>query len=91
MHDLNVYKQKLSEVGYADQDAAILLMRLQLILAIKAEISKRDWSQREAAKQMGVAQPRIAELVGLRVDKFTVELLTKYLSSLKKEVTLKVS
>lgn len=91
MHDLNVYKQKLSEVGYADQDAAILLMRLQLILVIKAEILKRNWSQREAAKQMGVAQPRIAELVGLRVDKFTVELLTKYLRSLNKEVTLKVS
>lgn len=90
MHDLNVYKQKLSEVGYADQDAAILLMRLQLILVIKAEILKRNWSQREAAKQMGVAQPRIAELVGLRVDKFTVELLTKYLRSLNKEVTLKV-
>lgn len=91
MHDLNVYKQKLAEVGYADQDAAILLLRLQLILAIKAEIAKRNWSQREAAKQMGVAQPRIAELVGLRVDKFTVELLAKYLRSLKKEVTLKVS
>lgn len=91
MNDLNVYKQKLAEVGYSDQDAAILLLRLQLILAIKSEIQKRNWSQREAARQMGVAQPRIAELVGLRVDKFTVELLAKYLRSLKKEVTLKVS
>lgn len=91
MNHLNVYKQKLAEVGYTDQDATILLLRLQLILAIKSEIQQRNWSQREAARQMGVAQPRIAELVGLRVDKFTVELLAKYLRSLKKEVTLKVS
>jgi len=81
----------MTEVGYADKDNAVLLMRLQLILAIKAELKERKWSQREAARHLGVAQPRIAEITGLRVDKFTVELLAKYLRSLGKEVTLNVS
>ncbi len=91
MQNLSVYKQTMTEVGYADKDNAVLLMRLQLILAIKAELKERKWSQREAARHLGVAQPRIAEITGLRVDKFTVELLAKYLRSLGKEVTLNVS
>lgn len=91
MQNLSLYKQTMTEVGYSDKDNAVLLMRLQLILAIKAELKQRQWSQREAARHLGVAQPRIAEITGLRVDKFTVELLAKYLRLLGKEVTLNVS
>ena len=57
-------------------------MRLQLIKIIKTEISRRKWSQREAAKILGVAQPRIAEISGMATEKFSVEILIKFLHQL---------
>jgi predicted XRE-type DNA-binding protein len=90
MQNLSVFKEKMLEVGYTDRDNDTLLMRLQLILAIKEELKERGWSQREAAQYLGVAQPRIAEIVGLRVDKFTVELLAKHLRRLGREVELTI-
>jgi predicted XRE-type DNA-binding protein len=65
-------------------------MRLQLIKIIRAEISCRHWSQREAAKMLGVAQPRIAEISVLATEKFSVEILIKYLLRLDLKPTLSI-
>lgn len=74
--------------GYSGEDGATLLLRTQLLLAVKNLIEKNQWSQLDAAKALGVAQPRIAEIYALRIDKFSVELLTKYLYRLKTDVYL---
>ncbi len=65
-------------------------MRLQLIKIIQAEISRRKWSQREAAKILGVAQPRIAEISAMATDKFSVEVLIKYVHRLGLRASLSV-
>jgi predicted XRE-type DNA-binding protein len=88
MHDLGAYRTVFEQMGYEEEDGTTLLMRLQLIKQIKEVIETKKWSQREAARRLRVAQPRIAEIVGLRVDKFSVELLTKYLQRLGKKVSL---
>ncbi len=88
MHDLGAYRTVFEQMGYEEEDGTTLLMRLQLIKQIKEVIETNKWSQREAARRLRVVQPRIAEIVGLRVDKFSVELLTKYLQRLGKKVSL---
>lgn len=90
MQDMTTYKQVFDRMGYEDQETATLMMRLQLIKQIKQEIEQRNWNQRQAAEVLDVAQPRIAEIIGLRVDKFSVELLTKYLYRLGRRVTLTI-
>ena len=56
MQDLDQHIAVLKRHGYEQDEALILLMRLQLIKIIQAEISRRKWSQRDAAKILGVAQ-----------------------------------
>jgi predicted XRE-type DNA-binding protein len=76
--------------GVRRDDSIILLMRMQFIKIINSEIKSRGWSQRDAAKVLSVAQPRVAELSVLATEKFSVESLIKYLCRLGLKVSLTV-
>lgn len=80
----------LKKMGYGGEEGAILLLRIQLLKAIKKEIEQRGWSQTEAARFLEVKQPRISEIKQLRIDKFSVEQLAKFLHRLDKRVSLSV-
>jgi predicted XRE-type DNA-binding protein len=90
MQDLSPHIGVLKQHGYQKDEALILLMRLHLIKIIKSEILRRQWSQREAAEVIGVAQPRIAEISALATEKFSVEILIKYLLKLDLKTALTV-
>lgn len=90
VQDLTQHISVLKRNGIGAEEGMLLLMKLQLIKLIKYEIEKRNWSQREAAKFLKVAQPRVAEISGFCVDKFSVELLLKYLHRLGLKVSMKV-
>jgi len=82
----NVFK----DMGKSDDEANNLLMRSRLMIEIEQTIKDRNWTQSRAAKVIGVAQPRVAELVSGRIDLFTLDTLIKYLNKLGKEITLTV-
>lgn len=78
----NVFK----DIGYSDAEAANLLARAELMLELRDIINKNNWSQREAAKIIGVGQPRIAEIMSFNTKYFSVDLLLKYLARLGTQV-----
>jgi len=78
------------DMGKSDDEANNLFMRSKLMIAIEAIVEERGWTQAEAAKVIGVARPRIAELCASRIDLFTVDTLVKYLNRLGKQVTLSI-
>jgi predicted XRE-type DNA-binding protein len=77
-------------LGFVGSDSAGLLVRTQLLMEVKKEILSRGWSQAKAAEELQVKQPRISEIMRLRIDKFSAELLVKYLSRLGKKVQVLV-
>ena len=81
----NVFK----DIGYSDAEAANLLARAELMLKLRDIIKKNGWSQREAAKQLGIGQPRIAEMMSFNTKYFSVDLLLKYLARLGTKVTFR--
>jgi predicted XRE-type DNA-binding protein len=87
---LNYYRKLIRAKGFAEEEAEILMHRVALIAEIKAIIEENEWTQEQTAKKIGVAQPRIAELNRICVDKFSTDLLIKYLYRLKKIVEVKV-
>lgn len=91
MQDLAQHLSVLKRHGYKADEAVILLMRIQLMKIIKGEIDKRQWSQREAAKVLEVSQPRIAEISVLATERFSLELLIKFLHRLDLRTSLKIS
>ena len=84
------YKKVFQSLGYDTERSAALILRTQLLLELKNQLEQHNWSQLEAAERLGVKQPRISEIQRLRIDKFSVELLIRYLRRLDKEVEFKV-
>jgi predicted XRE-type DNA-binding protein len=74
----NVFK----DIGFSDAEAASLQARAELMLKLRDVISEHGWSQRKAAKVLGVSQPRIAEIMSFNTKYFSVDLLLKYLAKL---------
>lgn len=79
----NVFK----DIGYSDAEAINLLARAELMLKIRDIITENNWSQRQAAKILGVRQPRIAEIMSFNTKYFSVDLLLKYLARLGTQVS----
>ena len=89
--DVSTDKVLLKNLGYDGEEGTVLLLRIQLLKSIKQEIDRRGWNQDEAAKFLNVKQPRISEIKKLRIDKFSVEQLTKLLHRLDKRISLTVA
>ena len=89
--DVSTDKVLLKNLGYDGEEGTVLLLRIQLLKTIKQEIDRRGWSQDEAAKFLNVKQPRISEIKKRRIDKFSVEQLTKLLHRLDKRISLTVA
>lgn len=84
------YSQVFEEMGFTGDSGAPLKIRTLLLLEIKKLIERKGWSQAEAADILKVKQPRVSEIMTLRIDKFSVELLIKYLDRLDKQISFKI-
>jgi predicted XRE-type DNA-binding protein len=82
----NIFK----DLGFPDDEAASMLVRGQLAIEIRKIIADNGWSQRRAAKEMDIAQPRVAELMKMRIEHFTIDTLIKYLGKLNRKVSFVV-
>ena len=72
------------------ENSANMQVGTQLMLEIKSELNTRKMTQVEAATLFGVSQPRVSDLLGGRLDKFTLDTLINWLSKLGKRVDLVV-
>lgn len=82
----NIFK----DLGFSDEESVSLLARAELMIQIREIIRAKGWTQRHAAKELGVAQPRIAEIMKLRTDHWSIDQLLKYLDRLGKRVSFVV-
>ncbi len=83
----NIYK----DLGFSNEAAANLLVRATLLLHIQQIIKDKNWTEEEAAKTLKVTQPRLARIMSMRTENFSVDLLVKYLARLGKHVEMTVS
>jgi predicted XRE-type DNA-binding protein len=82
----NVFK----DLGFNDVEANKKLLKCQLIIEIERTIKTNGWTQAEAAKKLGVVQPRISEIMTTRIERFTIDMLLKYLNRLGKQAQLTI-
>ena len=77
----------LFERGKAER----LSIQSGLALALEREIKARKLTQAEAARQLGIAQPRVNDLLRGRLDRFSIDALIEYLSRLGVQVRIETS
>lgn len=63
------------DLGFEPHEAAVMLLRAQLAEELRQWIERKKLTQARAAKQLGVSQPRVSEIVRGRVDLLSLDYL----------------
>ncbi len=86
-HYTNVFDALEDNLAVADN----LRIRSELMIQLREIIEQEHLTQEEAARRMGVTQPRISDLVRGKIERFTIDMLVNMLTlvGLHVEITLK--
>ncbi len=76
------------DLGFDSAKAANLKIRAALMRAVEEELAKKNMTQVQAAKLLGVSQPRISDLKRGKIHLFTIDMLVNMLTMLGKPVSL---
>ena len=79
-----------ADLDFSPEEAANLKMRARLMIALTDLIEARGLTQAQAAKLMGVSQPRISDLVRGKIDRFSIDTLVAMLAAGGARVTIAV-
>jgi len=63
------------DLGFAPEEAAVLAMRSDLMARLRTYIEDHDLTQAGAAKNFGISQSRVSDLVRGKWDKFSLDTL----------------
>src|SRR5947209_13081539 len=63
------------DLGFEPHEAAVMLLRCDLAEALRKWIDRDGLTQAEAARRLGIAQPRISEIARNRVDRLSLDYL----------------
>ena len=72
------------------QEALNMKLRSELMIQIKQTIEVKGWTQKKAAKKLGVTQPRISDLLRGKIDLFSLDMLVNMLASMGDKVEIKI-
>lgn len=76
------------DLGFPAEEAENLRIRSELIVRLARLIDERKLTQAEAARILGVTQPRVSDLVRGKIDLFSIDALVNMLSKAGLEITL---
>lgn len=79
------------DLGFAPGQARNLQLRSELMVRIERFVKASRMTQTEAAKRLGVTQPRLNDLLRGKIEKFSLDALVRMLAhaGLRVELTVK--
>jgi predicted XRE-type DNA-binding protein len=63
------------EPGFPPAESEVMRLRAEMMIRIQQHIKAQGWTQAEAARQLGVTQPRISRLFKHKVEDFSLDML----------------
>jgi predicted XRE-type DNA-binding protein len=70
------------------EDAMMMNVRSTLMDFLQKEIRERKWTQRRAAEEIGISQPRVSQLMGNHINRFSSDSLIRLLGRLGVDITV---
>jgi predicted XRE-type DNA-binding protein len=67
-----------------------LKLRSQLMFELERHINRQKWTPAEAAKRLGVTQPRISNLMRGKISAFSLDLLVRMAAAAGLRINLKL-
>ena len=71
-------------------DAEELFFKCGLMHRISQLIAAQGWAQAQAARELGITQPRVSQIINGRADGFSTDMLLKILNKLGCDVEIRV-
>lgn len=75
-----------ADLGFPAEDAANLQLRSDLMIQLRKRLDALGVTQAQAARMLGVSQPRVSDLMRGRIDRFSIDMLVKLLGKAGVEV-----
>lgn len=78
------------DLGFAPDQAAAMLMREKLLIALEKELRRRGKKQQELADELDIPRTRISEVLNRKTQRFSVDKLVGLLHRAGKHVEIRV-
>ncbi|MGY2289933.1 helix-turn-helix domain-containing protein [Pseudomonas sp. SDO528_S397] len=95
MTDQPLHTERFNSVWDALEDtpqqAANMRLRAKLLLALCQTIRGWELSQKEAAKRLNISQPRLNDVLGGKIDKFSLDALVNLSAAAQLEVDIRLT
>ena len=72
------------------EEAANMRVRAELMIEVQRFVEKNRLTQAQAAKRLGITQPRLNDLLRGRINKFSLDALVNMLTRAGRHVTVRV-
>ena len=63
------------DLGFDEAEAHVMALRVELMLRLSQEFKANGWTQAQAAKRLGVTQPRVSKLNKGAWQDFSLDML----------------
>ena len=63
------------DLGFPPHEASVMLLRAQLAEALRSWMEREELTQAQAAKRLGITQPRMSEIVRGKVELMSLDYL----------------
>jgi predicted XRE-type DNA-binding protein len=63
------------DLGFDPAEAAVMKLRAEVMIRMEQHLRTQGWTQAQAAKQLGITQPRVSRLVKGKVEDFSLDML----------------
>lgn len=78
------------DLGFSAEEAQNLRLRSELMIEIENFVKASELTQKEAAKHLGVTQPRLNDLLRGKIGKFSLDALVNMLARAGRSVSIRV-
>jgi predicted XRE-type DNA-binding protein len=79
------------DLGFAPHEASVMLLRAQLAEALRGWMEREHLTQSQAARRLGIAQPRVSEIVRGKVELMSLDYLVGLCAKAKLDVGLRLA
>jgi len=63
------------DLGFDPAEAEVMKLRIEVMIRTAQQLKARGWTQVEAARQLGITQPRVSRLIQGKVEDFSLDML----------------
>ena len=77
--------------GFPAREASVMLLRAQLAEVLRGWMEREGLTQAQAAKRLGIAQPRVSDIVRGKVELMSLDYLVGLCAKAKLDVGLKLA